>query len=76
MNRTELDEMIRGGESSGVEFKRDDVRPERLAKEMAAFLNLEGGYILLGVEKDGTVSGLTRSPQQAEEGYGGRPRAS
>ena len=51
MNRTNMAEMIQQGENSGVEFKRDDVTPARLAKEMAALLNLEGGYILLGVEK-------------------------
>jgi ATP-dependent DNA helicase RecG len=67
MNRTELAELIHNGENSGVEFKRDDVAPERLAKEMAALLNLEGGHILLGVEKDRTVSGLTRDPEKAEE---------
>jgi ATP-dependent DNA helicase RecG len=67
MNRTELSELIHNGESSGVEFKRDDVAPEKLAKEMAALLNLEGGYILLGVEKDGSVSGLTRGREKAEE---------
>ena len=67
MNRTELAELIQNGESSGVELKRDDVRPERLAKEMAALLNLKGGYILLGVEEEGTVSGLTRGPERAEE---------
>ncbi|MBI4219014.1 MAG: putative DNA binding domain-containing protein [Chloroflexi bacterium] len=67
MNRTELGELIRNGENSGVEFKRDDVRPEKLAEEMAALLNIEGGHILLGVEKDRTVSGLTRQPEQAEE---------
>ncbi|NQE04672.1 hypothetical protein C5S32_02265 [ANME-1 cluster archaeon GoMg1] len=60
MNRTELMEIIRNSESSGVEFKRDDVRPQSLAKEVASLANLEGGYILLGVEKDGTVTGLTR----------------
>ncbi len=43
MNRTELEELIRNGENSGVEFKRDDVFSERLAKELAALLNLEGG---------------------------------
>lgn len=67
MNRLQLDEMIHNGENSRVEFKRDDVVPERLAKEMAALLNLEGGHILLGVEKDRTVSGLTRDPERAEE---------
>lgn len=67
MNRTDLAELIHNGENSGVEFKRDDIRPEKLAEEMAALLNLEGGYILLGVEKDRTVSGLTRMPEKAEE---------
>lgn len=35
MNRSELRELVRNGESSGVEFKRADVRPERLAREIA-----------------------------------------
>lgn len=65
MVQIDLQHLLRNGESSGVEFKRDDVRPEQLAKEMAALLNLEGGYLLLGVEDDGTVTGLTRD--HAEE---------
>jgi len=40
MNKAKLTELIANGESSGVEFKRDHIRPERLAKEMAALLNL------------------------------------
>lgn len=60
MTRTELVELIRNGENSGVEFKRDDVENHELAKEVVAFLNLEGGIILLGIEDDGTVSGTSR----------------
>ena len=67
MNRSELAELVRNGESSGVEFKRDDVRPERLAREIAALLNFEGGHVLLGVDDDGAVRGLTRPPQRTEE---------
>ncbi len=67
MNRTELLECIAHGENSCVEFKRDDCRPDKLAAEMAALLNLEGGVILLGVEDDGGISGLTRSRGDAEE---------
>ncbi len=67
MNRTELAELISNRENSGVEFKRDDITPTKLAKEMAALLNLEGGHILLGVEKNGTVSGLARELGKAEE---------
>ena len=58
MNRADLTEIIRNGENSGVEFKRDGVHADSLAKEMSALLNFEGGVILLGVEDDGSVSGL------------------
>lgn len=67
MNRTDLIELLRNGENSGLEFKRDDLRPERLAAEMAALLNIRGGHILLGVQDDGRVCGLTRGPKEAEE---------
>lgn len=67
MNRTKLVELIRQGETSSVEFKRDDISPGKLAERMVALLNLQGGYILLGVEDDGSVSGLTRQPSQTEE---------
>lgn len=67
MNRIDLYDLIHNGENSSVEFKRDDVRPEQLAVEMAALLNLEGGHILLGIDDDGDISGLTRSEKDAEE---------
>ncbi len=67
MNKAELIELIRNGENSGVEFKRDDITAEKLAGEVAALLNLEGGHIILGVENDGTVTGLTRHHAKAEE---------
>ena len=59
--RTELLETVANGESSAVEFKRDDITTPDLAKELVAFANFEGGEVLLGVEDDGTVSGLVRS---------------
>src|SRR3972149_11602976 len=67
MLRSDLIELISNGENSGVEFKRDDVHPDSLAKEISALLNLEGGHILLGVEDDGTIPGLTRSVEDAEQ---------
>jgi len=66
MLKTELLELIRNGENSGVELKRDDVHPDSLAKEVVAFLNFEGGRILLGVEDDGIVTGLTHDVKEAE----------
>ena len=60
MNHTELFDLIRNGENSILEFKRDDIQNHVLAKELVAFLNLEGGTVLLGVEDDGRISGTTR----------------
>ncbi|VAX03894.1 ATP-dependent DNA helicase [hydrothermal vent metagenome] len=61
MLKTELLELIANGENSGIEFKRDDVRPEQLAKEIVAMANFQGGRVILGVEDDGTLSGIQRN---------------
>ena len=60
MTKTELLELIRNGENSGVEFKRDIIDNRALAKEIVALTNFSGGKILLGVEDDGSISGITR----------------
>ena len=60
MLKTELLEIIANGESSGVDFKRDDIRPEQLAKEVVAMANFQGGNLLLGVEDDGSIIGIQR----------------
>ena len=52
--------MIENGENSGVDFKRDVLANHQLAKTLVAFSNLEGGMVLLGVDDDATVTGLTR----------------
>ena len=59
--------IIAGGENAKTEFKRDDrtLRPERLAREVVAFANMNGGMIVIGVEDDGAVSGVTRRNLQA-----------
>lgn len=67
MNRTDLLRLIAAGENSRVEFKRDDVQPNKIAAEIAGLLNLEGGHVLLGVEDDGKISGLSRAVAKAEE---------
>jgi ATP-dependent DNA helicase RecG len=60
MLKSELLEIIANGENSGIAFKRDDLRPEQLAKEIVALANFQGGRLLLGVEDDGTISGIQR----------------
>ena len=53
--------LISQGENSSVEFKSANAHPDSLAKEMVAFANTQGGALLIGVEDDGRISGLTES---------------
>lgn len=57
--KPELLEYVANGENSGVAFKRDIVQNHELAKELVAFSNLEGGRVVLGVDDDGAIAGLT-----------------
>lgn len=47
-----------GDEDSFTELKSAETAPRALAKGLCAFLNTQGGRILIGVEDDGTVTGL------------------
>ena len=60
MLESEIQDLIAAGEGAKVEFKRDDLRPEQLARELVSFANMNGGTILVGVEDDGAISGIQR----------------
>lgn len=51
-------------ENQYIEFKAEAVKAASLAEEIVGFANSEGGEIWLGVEDDGTVSGLTRNYEE------------
>jgi len=54
----QIQQLINQGENSQVEFKSAAVRPEAVAREITAFANYQGGILLIGVEDDGTISGV------------------
>ena len=55
MSSDYIEELIRQGENTSIEFKRGDVRTENLAKELIAFSNSSGGVVLLGIEDNGEI---------------------
>lgn len=59
MNLSSLQSQIALGEDSKRQFKRNMTNVDTLAAEMAAFSNSEGGVIYLGVEDDGSLTGLS-----------------
>lgn len=64
MLKSDLLELIAQDEGAKLEFKRDDERPEILAKAVVAFANMNGGIVLVGVEDDGSISGIQRNNLQ------------
>jgi len=51
-------------ENQYIEFKSEAVKAMDLAEEIVAFANSEGGEIWLGVEDDGSLTGLSRSYEE------------
>jgi len=53
-----LQRLVAEGEGHQLEFKRKASHPEKIVREMIAFANTEGGTILIGVDDNGTLSGI------------------
>lgn len=58
MSLKDLKNLIATGESSFLEFKHKVASPEKIAKEMVAFANTNGGRILIGVDDNGDIVGI------------------
>lgn len=61
-----LREIIELGESDTVEFKRRFSSFVKIAKEMIAFANTRGGMILIGVDDDGSITGVDSEKHEIE----------
>jgi len=59
MEAIEVIELKGRGEDSRTQFKRNIHNAESLAGDLAAFANSNGGRILVGVDDQGAVTGLT-----------------
>jgi ATP-dependent DNA helicase RecG len=53
-------ELVRRGQKPEVVFRSDTIRKDEFAYELVALLNLRGGRVILGVEDDGSITGITR----------------
>ncbi|MCC5908438.1 MAG: putative DNA binding domain-containing protein [Balneolaceae bacterium] len=59
MDALELLEIIERGEDSRHQFKRTINHEISMATELAAFSNSQGGLLIIGVDDDGTIAGLS-----------------
>ncbi len=58
MNIQDVKMLVSKGEGESIEFKRKVVHPEKIIREIVAFANTKGGYLLVGVDDDGSIPGL------------------
>jgi ATP-dependent DNA helicase RecG len=59
MESIELLELINRGEDSSHQFKKNITHADSLAADMVAFSNGIGGIIIIGVNDDGSIAGLS-----------------
>lgn len=66
MTRKKLLEIIDEGEGLNVEFKQRFSSHEKVAKEMIAFANTNGGVIIFGVDDDKSIYGVESEKEESE----------
>ena len=66
MKPRELLELIEEGESLTCEFKRKFSTTEKIVREMIAFANTKGGYLIIGVDDDKEIFGVESEKAEAE----------
>lgn len=64
MTLRELRELVLKGEHQQLEFKKKSPEPYRLAREISAFANTEGGTLLIGVDDDGRILGTRDADEE------------
>lgn len=63
MTDEELDKLRKQRESVNIEFKSKIDDTSKIAKTICAFSNTSGGYILIGINDDRSVKGISELPE-------------
>ena len=64
MNLAKIQQLIKAGESSRIEFKSTAFHNDSLAKEVVAFANMKGGTIYIGITEEGQLQSVERGVEE------------
>ena len=67
MDRNEIEQIVKEGESETLEFKKSTAQLRRAAETLCGMLNGHGGRVLIGVTSDGHVIGQEISDKTMRE---------
>ncbi len=66
LTHAELARVVEEGEGARVEFKRGLPAPAKVARSLGAFANTRGGLLLVGVDDDGGIRGVS-DPRRVQQ---------
>jgi len=66
MNARDFHQLIDAGENSKLEFKSAVRSPDAIARVVSAFLNAQGGQLIIGVREGGELVGVANAKELAE----------
>ncbi len=66
MRFLEFTALLEAGEGLTIEFKRKFSSPAKIAREMIAFANTQGGTLLFGVDDDASIVGVSSEKEELE----------
>lgn len=58
MDFNELKRLVKLGEGQTIEFKKKTVYPHKIMKEVVAFANAKGGFLMIGVADNKEITGV------------------
>ena len=64
MTSDDLKRLVALGEGARLEFKNRVPRPDRIAREIIALANTDGGTLLIGVDDDGSIPGIKDADEE------------
>jgi len=67
MTLTDIKRLVSRGESGTLEFKKSTGQLERAAETLCAFLNANGGIVLVGVTSEGEIVGQQVSDKTQQD---------
>jgi ATP-dependent DNA helicase RecG len=67
MDRDELEQLVRHGETETIEFKKSSAQLRRAMETLCGMLNGAGGRVLIGITPEGCIVGQTVSDKTLRE---------
>src|SRR3989344_4648053 len=67
MDKGQILELIKNGENEGLELKESCPSNNKISENICAFANTDGGFLILGINKNTEIKGLAGDLDKAQQ---------